>query len=162
MHGARTRFPRCKQKGQGCKHVDLSQAAVVSRFRVQLFPLVMYSSKPLPSSSLSLLDGLYQVYHVMYHSSSSLEYGNPYLFSCIYILGHALGKQAFTFLLCVLALCMMYVYIYLLGPFQCDCYSPCHLRQAMPNFRHKSKVTCRQIFAVEIWHFAHMPQESID
>ena len=52
----------------------------------------------------------------MYHSSSSLEYGNPYLLCCIYILGHALGMQAFTFLLYVLALCMMYVYIYLLAP----------------------------------------------
>ena len=38
----------------------------------------------------------------------------PLLFSCTYILGHALGMQAFTFPLCVLALCMMYVFIYLL------------------------------------------------
>ena len=129
-HGARTQFSRRKQKRQGCKHVDLSQAAAVSRFRVQLFPLVMYSSKPLPSSSLSTLDGLYQVYHIVYHSSSSLEYDDPYLLSCTYILGHALGMQAFTLLLCVLALCMMYVYIYLLAPSQCDCHNPCHLRQS--------------------------------
>ena len=38
----------------------------------------------------------------------------PLLFSCTQILGHALGMQAFTFPLCVLALCMMYVFIYLL------------------------------------------------
>ena len=71
---------------------------------------------PPPSSSLSPLNGLYQVYYALYHSFSSLKYGNPYLLSYIYILGHALGMQVFTFLLCVLALCMMYVYIYLLPP----------------------------------------------
>ena len=131
----------------------MSQTAAVNSLGVQPFPLVMYSFKPLPSSSLSLLDGLCQVYHVVYHSSSSLEYGDPCLFSCTYILGHALGMEAFTFLLYVLVLCMMYVYIYLFTPFQCDCYSACHLRQAMPNFHRKSKVTCHRIFAVEIWYF---------
>ena len=98
----------------------------------------------------------------MYHSSSSLEYGDPCLFSYTYILGHALGMLAFTFLLCVLALCMMQVYIYLLAPFRCDCHDPCHLRLAMPNFYHESKVTSSRIFTVEIWHFAQMPYESID
>ena len=113
-HGARARFLKRKQKGQGCRHVDLSQAATVSRLRVQLFPLVMYSSKPLPSSSLSPLDGLYQVYHVMYHSSSSLEYGDPCLLSYTYILGHACSRDVgIYFTVCVLALCMMYVYIYI-------------------------------------------------
>ena len=52
----------------------------------------------------------------------------------------------------VLALSMMHVYIYLFAPFRCDCYDPCHLRQAMPNFHRKSKVTCRRVFTVEIWH----------
>ena len=98
----------------------------------------------------------------MYHSSSSLEYGDPYLFTCIYILGHALGMWAFTFLLCVLALCMMYVYIYLFSPLQCDCHSPCYQWQAMPNFWCESKVTRHRVFAVEIWYFARMPSESID
>ena len=32
----------------------------------------------------------------------------------------------------------------------------------MPNFHHESKVTCRQIFVLEIWYFARMPKESID
>ena len=50
----------------------------------------------------------------MYVLSSSLEYGDGYLFFYTYILGHALGMHEFTFLLCVLALCMMYLYIYLL------------------------------------------------
>ena len=116
IHGARSRSSRCKQKGRGCEYVDISQAAVFSRFRVQLFPLVMYYFKPLSSSSLSFLDGLYQVYHVVYHLSSSLEYDDPCLLSCTYTLGHGLGMQAFTFLLCVLELCMMYVYIYLFPP----------------------------------------------
>ena len=72
---------------------------------------------PPSSSSLSPLDGLYQVYYALYHLFSPLKYGNSYLLSCIYTLGHALGMQVFTFLLCVLALCMMYVYIYLFPPF---------------------------------------------
>ena len=129
---------------------------------VQPFPFGYVLFKPLPYSSLSPLDGLYQVYHALYYSSSSLGYGVPYLFSCTYILGHALKMQASTFLLCVLALCMMHVYIYLLALFRCNYHDPCHLRLAMPNFRRKSKVTSSQIFAVEIWHFARMPQESID
>ena len=39
-------------------------------------------------------------------------------------------------------------------PLSVDCHIPCHLRQAMPNFCRKSKVTCRRIFVVEIWHFS--------
>ena len=65
----------------------LSRVAVFNRSRVYLFPLVMYSFKPSPSFSLSPLDGLYQVYHDVHHSSSSLEYDDPCLFSCTYILG---------------------------------------------------------------------------
>ena len=38
------------------------------------------------------------------------------------------------------------------NPFRCDCHSPCHLRQAMSNFRYESKVTCHQIFTMEIWY----------
>ena len=41
----------------------------------------------------------------------------PVHFPAPIFLGHTLGMHAFTFLLCVLALCMMYVYIYLLAPF---------------------------------------------
>ena len=129
---------------------------------VQPFPFGYVLFKPPPYSSLSPLDGLYQVYHALYYSSSSLEYGVPYLFSCTYILGHALGMQAFTFLLCVLSLCMMQVYIYLFAPLWCDCHSLCHLRQAMSSFCRKSKVTCHWIFAAKIWYLARLPQESID
>ena len=150
-HGARAWSSKCKQKGA---ITSMGQMATVNRFSVQSFPLVMYSFKPPPSSSLSPLDGLYQVYHALYHSSSSLKYGDPYLLSCIYILGHALGMQAFTFLLCVLALCIMHIYIYLLAPIRCDYRDPCHLRLAMPTFRYQGKVTSHRIFVVEIWHFA--------
>ena len=38
MLGARARSPRRKQKGRGCKHVDMSQAAAVSRFRSLAYP----------------------------------------------------------------------------------------------------------------------------
>ena len=47
-------------------------------------------------------------------------------------------------------------------PLQCECHSLCHLRQVIPNFCCERKVTCRQIFIVEIWNFARIPQESID
>ena len=116
-HGVRAQSPRHKQKGRGCEHVDISQAVMFNRFRGLASPIWLCTLlNPLPSSLISLLDGLYQVYHTMYHSSSSLEYGDPCLLFYTYILGHALGVLAFTFLLCVLALCMMYVYIYLLAP----------------------------------------------
>ena len=60
MHEARALFPRLKQKGRGCEHVDISQAAVFSRFRSLAFPIWFCTLlKPLPSFSLSLLDGLY-------------------------------------------------------------------------------------------------------
>ena len=36
--GARARSPRCKQKGSGCEHVDMSQMATVNRFRSLAFP----------------------------------------------------------------------------------------------------------------------------
>ena len=84
------------------------------------------------------------------------------LCSCTYILSHTLGMQAFTFQLCVLALCMMHVYIYLLA--LSDVIVTVHVTQGkeMPNFHSESKVTCCHIFAMEIWYFARMPQESID
>ena len=85
---------------------------MLSRFRSLAYPIWLYTIlNPLPSSLISLLDGLYQVYHSMYHLSSSLMYGDPCLLSCTYILGHILRMQAFTFLFCVLALCMIYVYM---------------------------------------------------
>ena len=55
----RAQSPEHKQKGRGCEHANMSQAAAVSRFRSLAFPLVMYSFKPFHSSSLSPLDGLY-------------------------------------------------------------------------------------------------------
>ena len=38
MHGARAQCPRHRQKGWGCKHVDMSQAVAVNRFRSLAFP----------------------------------------------------------------------------------------------------------------------------
>ena len=43
MHEARAWSPRHKQKGQGCKHVDIIQVAVFSRFRSLAFPLWFYT-----------------------------------------------------------------------------------------------------------------------
>ena len=91
-HGAKARSPRHNQKEQGCEHVDISQVAIFSKFRGLASPIwLCILLNPLPSSLFSLLDRLYQVYHAMYHLSSSLEYCDPCLLSCAYILGHALG-----------------------------------------------------------------------
>ena len=59
-HRARARSPRHKQKGQECEHVDISQAAMFSRFRGLASPIWFCTLlNPLPSFFLSLLDGLY-------------------------------------------------------------------------------------------------------
>ena len=59
-HGARVQFPRRKQKGHWCKYVDMSQAAKFNKFRSLFFPIWLCTLlNPLPSSPLSLLDGLY-------------------------------------------------------------------------------------------------------
>ena len=64
-HGARTQgvkawSNRHKKKGHGCKHVDMSQVAMFSRFRDLASPIWLCTLlNPLPSSLLSLLDGLY-------------------------------------------------------------------------------------------------------
>ena len=51
MHGARAQSPRCKQKGWGCEHVDISQATVFSRFRGLASPIWLCTLlNPLPSS----------------------------------------------------------------------------------------------------------------
>ena len=60
MRGARARSSNHKQKGQGCEHVDMCQAAMFSRFRGLASPIWLCTLlNPLPSSLLSLLDGLY-------------------------------------------------------------------------------------------------------
>ena len=51
-----------KQKGCGCKHVDMSQAAMFSRFRSLVFPIwlcILLNSFLPPPLPPSLLDGLY-------------------------------------------------------------------------------------------------------
>ena len=59
-YGAKALSPRHKQKGWGCKHVNISQTAMLSRFRSLAYPIWLYTIlNPLPSSLISLLDGLY-------------------------------------------------------------------------------------------------------
>ena len=57
---------------------------------------------------------------------------------------------------------MMDVYIYLLAPSGVIVTIHVTQGQAMPNFCSECKVTCHQIFVVEIWYRARMPRESID
>ena len=60
MHGARVRSSTCKQKGWGCEHVNISVAATFNRFKGLASPIWLCTLlNPLPSSLISLLDGLY-------------------------------------------------------------------------------------------------------
>ena len=117
---ARARPPRRKQKGQGCKQEDASlQKAMFSRSR---------GLAPLERSSLSLSLSLFS--RACIRGSPSMY---PLYFSCFLLgprsLGMAMsvlhflylaapfpwnvGNVWFTFSLCVIALCMMHVYIYM-------------------------------------------------
>ena len=59
-HRVRARSTRHKQKGRGCEHVDIRQAAMFSRFRGLASPIWLCTLlNPLPSSLISLLDRLY-------------------------------------------------------------------------------------------------------
>ena len=59
-YGARAWSPRHKQKGHGHKHVNINQAAMFSSFRGLASPIWLRTLlNPLPSSLISLLDGLY-------------------------------------------------------------------------------------------------------
>ena len=60
MHGARAWSPKCKQKGQRHKHVDISQVEMFISFRGLASPIWLCTLlNPLFSSLLSLLDRLY-------------------------------------------------------------------------------------------------------
>ena len=51
MRGARARSSNHKQKGQGCEHVDMCQAAMFSRFRGLASPIWLCTLlNPLPFS----------------------------------------------------------------------------------------------------------------
>ena len=51
-HGARAQSPKRKQKGRGCEHVDIRQAAMFSRFRGLASPIWLCTLlNPFPSSS---------------------------------------------------------------------------------------------------------------
>ena len=47
--GARAQSPKCKRKGCRCKHVDMSQAATISRYRSLAYPFgyVLFKKPPL-------------------------------------------------------------------------------------------------------------------
>ena len=60
MHRARAWSPKHKQKGRRRKHVDIGQMAMFSSFTGLASPIWLCTLLyPLPSSLLSLLDGLY-------------------------------------------------------------------------------------------------------
>ena len=54
-HGVKARFPKRKQKGQGCEHVDISQAVMFSRFRGLALP---FGFVPFKTPSFLLLFSL--------------------------------------------------------------------------------------------------------
>ena len=60
MHGAKARSPKHKQQGLECKLMDISQVVMFGRFRGLTSPIWLCTPlNPLPSSLISLLDGLY-------------------------------------------------------------------------------------------------------
>ena len=60
MLGAKAWSPKHKQKGCECKHVDMSQEAMFNRFKGIASPIWLCTLlNPIPSSLISLLDGLY-------------------------------------------------------------------------------------------------------
>ena len=155
--GARVRSPRRKQKGQGCEHVDISQAAAVSRFRSLAFPFG-YVLFQIPfflfpfSLKWFVLGILCRVPFVLISRVwwPLLTFLHLYFGLCSRDVGTSFPT------LCASNVHDVCIYI-LACPLRCDCHGLCHLRQAMPNFCRESKVTCCQIFALEIWHFAWMP-----
>ena len=76
------------------------------------------------------------------------------LFTFLHIYFGPCSRDASIYFPALCACIMHDVCIYIPAPpFRCDYHSLCHLRQAMPNFRHESEVTCCWIFAMEIWYF---------
>ena len=95
-HGARTHearawFPKHRQKGRGNEHVDMGHAARFSKYRRMPFPfgyvLFQTPSFLLPFSLRWFVLGI--SCHVPFVLISRVW--RPLLFSCTYILGHALG-----------------------------------------------------------------------
>ena len=89
----------------------------------------------------------------MYHSSLFLGYDGLFTFLHLYFKPYFRAVGIFFPALCACIVHDICIYIPV-RPLRYNCHSLCHLRQAMPNFHHESKVTCHHIFIVEIWHFA--------
>ena len=123
-----------------------------NRFRSLAYHLVMYSFKPpsfLPYFSLRwILLGI--SCHIPLVVISRV-WRSLFIFLHLYFGSYSRDVGIYFPALCA---CIMHdVCIYIpANPFRCDCHSPCHLRQAMHNFRRESKVTCCRIFTVEIWY----------
>ena len=118
--GARVRLPRCKQKGQGWKQKDASPQRAMIRRLWGLASLKWFSL----SLSLSLFSRAY--IRVPIHESPftflHLAWANSmgmamFVLHFLYLARPYpwnVGNVWFTFPLCVITLCMMYVYLYLL------------------------------------------------
>ena len=129
---------------KGCRHRTFPFQASASSH------LFMYSFNPLPSSpSFSLKWVVLGISCRVPIVLISRVWWPLLIFLCLYF-----GPCSRDVGIYFLALCACIVHdvcIYIPAcPSQCDCYSPCHLRQVMPNFCHESKVTYRRIFAMEI------------
>ena len=161
-HGARAQSPRRRQNGQGNDHVDMGQVARFNKYRSLAFPfwLCTISNPFLPPPFLS------QMVCIRYIMSCTIRphlqsMATPVVFLHLYFgpCSRDVGIYFSTLCACIVHDVCIYIPA---SPLWCDYHSLCHLRQVMPNFCRESKVTCCQIFVVEIWHFARMPQESID
>ena len=99
-----------RMRGCGCGLSGCNQQVQGLSFSL----LVMYSFRPPSSSSLSPLDGLYQVYYALYHSSSSLKYEDPlFTFQQLYFGPCSRGVGIYFLALCASIVHDAYIYIYI-------------------------------------------------
>ena len=128
--GARARSPRHKQKGHGCKHVDISQAAMISKFRGLALPFgfVLFKTPPflLPFSLRCIVLGISCFVTFVLIS----RVWRP-LFTLLHLNFGPCSKDVGIYFL-ALCICIVHdVCIYIpTRSFRCDCHSLCHLRQS--------------------------------
>ena len=131
MLGARVESPRCRQKGHGCKHVDISQAAMFSSFRGSSPSyLVMYSFKTpsflLPFSNRWVVLGI--SCHVPFVLVSRVW--RP-LFTFLHLYFGPCSRDVGIYFPALCASIVHDVCIYIPAPPSwCNFHSPCHLRQS--------------------------------
>ena len=140
----------------------LSQATAVNRFRSLVLPFgyVLFKT-PLLLLPFFLRWFVLGISYFVPFVVISRVWQSLFIFLYLYFGSYSRDVGIYFPVLCACTVHDVCIYIPTC-PFRCDRHSLCHLRQVMPNFCHKSKMTCCRIFVVKIGHFAPVPYESID